>query len=194
VKTSLGEAVDQYAKTVSQFGILLALLLTMGAVAQEKDRGTAALMLSKPLPRWVFLLAKFLALALTFTVSLLLSGIAAYYYTLLLFEAPDLGSWLALHGLMLVALLVYVALTLLCSTLTSSQVVGGGLAFGLLILLSGVGAIPGLGERLPNHLITWGSALVKGATESFWPALWISVGLIAAALVAAWVIFERQEL
>src|SRR4030042_3954610 len=43
------DAVGQYVKNMSQFGIILALLLTMGAVAQEKDKGTAALMLVRPL-------------------------------------------------------------------------------------------------------------------------------------------------
>src|SRR4030042_2745633 len=44
------DAVTQYVKNMTQFGIILALLLTMGAVAQEKDKGTAAMMLVKPLP------------------------------------------------------------------------------------------------------------------------------------------------
>lgn len=187
-------AVDQYVKNISQFGILLALLLAMGAVAQEKDKGTAALILVKPMPRWVFLGAKFLALGLTFAAGLLVAGAAGYYYTLLLFEAPDLTSWLALHGLMLLVLLVYVALTLFCSTLTTSQVVGGGLAFGILIVLAGVGAIPGVGTYLPNQLITWGSRLAIGVPETYWPAFWISLGLVATALIGAWAVFERQEL
>ncbi len=191
---SAAEAADQYVKNISQFGILLALLLAMGAVAQEKDKGTAALVLAKPMPRGVFLLAKFVALSLTFAASLLLAAVAGYYYTALLFEALDLAAWAALHGLMLLVLMVYLSLTLFGSTLTSSQVVGGGLAFGFLIVLSGVGAIPGLGEYLPNQLITWASGLMRGAPEAYWPALWISVGLVAVALFGAWLIFERQEL
>ena len=34
------DAVTQYIKNIGQFGVILALLLTMGAVAQEKDKGT----------------------------------------------------------------------------------------------------------------------------------------------------------
>ena len=64
----------------------------------------------------------------------------------------------------------------------------------VLIVLSGVGAIPGLGKYLPNQLITWATGLMTGAPESYWPALWISAGLIVAALFGAWLIFERQEL
>jgi ABC-2 type transport system permease protein len=129
-------AVEEYVGNIGQFGVLAALLVTMGAVAQEKDKGTAALMLVKPLPRGVFLAAKFVALGITFTISVLVAAVACYYYTMLLFESLDVASWLALNGLMLLFLLVYVALTLFCSTLSRSQLVGGGLAFGLLMVLT----------------------------------------------------------
>jgi ABC-2 type transport system permease protein len=188
------DAVGQYLKNMSQFGILLAVLMGMGMVAQEKDKGTAALMLVKPLPRGVFLVAKFVALALTFTVSILLAGVACYYYTLLLFEALNLPAWLALNGLLLLSILVYVALTLLCSTLSQSQVVSGGLAFGFLVVLSALGALPKVGNYLPGRLTVWASGLVTGSGTSAWPALGVSIGLIVAALVAAWLILQRQEL
>jgi ABC-2 type transport system permease protein len=191
---TIADAVDQYLKNLFQFGILLALLVSMGAVAQEKDRGTAALMMAKPMPRGVFILAKFLALTVTFAVGIGLAGLAGYYYTWLLFGLMDVPAWLALNGLLLVCLLVYVALTLLCSTLTRSQVVAGGAAFGLLIVISTLGALPKVGDALPNRLLTWGAAAVRGAPLTAWPALWVSLGLIAAALLAAWLLFERQEL
>ena len=188
------DAVGQYVKNLIQFGVILALLMTMGVVAQEKDKGTAAMMLVKPMPRGVFLGAKFVALGLTFAVSIAIAGAAGYYYTLLLFEALDVSHWLALNGLMLLFVLVYVALTLFCSTATKSQVAAGGLAFGLLIILGTVGALPKVGEYLPGQLIAWGAGLMAGSADAYWPALWVSVGIIAAALVGAWLIFERQEL
>lgn len=187
-------AVEEYVGNVSQFGVLVALLVAMGAVAQEKDKGTAALMLAKPLPRPVFLAAKFVALGVTFTVSIVLAGAACYYYTMLLFEAVELSSWLALNGLLLLFLLVYVALTLFCSTLTRSQVAGGGLAFGLLMLLTAVGALPTVGDYLPGRLVTWAGGLIKGVGDAGWSALWGSLGLILVAMLGAWLTFERQEL
>ena len=42
------DAISQYVKNMSQFGILLALLVTMGVVVQEKERGTAAFFLTRP--------------------------------------------------------------------------------------------------------------------------------------------------
>lgn len=97
---TIADAVAQYVKNMSQFGVILALLLTMGAVAQEKERGTAALMLSKPLSRGAFLAAKALALGLALAAGTALAGAGAYYYTVLLFGAPSAGGWLALNALL----------------------------------------------------------------------------------------------
>jgi ABC-2 type transport system permease protein len=191
---TITDAVAQYIKNSSQFGVILALLLTMGAVAQEKDKGTAAMMLVKPMPRFTFLMAKFSALAILFAVAIAVAGAACYTYTWLLFGALDVLPWLALNGLLLLFMLVYVALTLFCSVLTKSQAAAGGLALCLLFILGLVGAIPGWGEYLPGQLLAWGEELAAGKMNAFWPALWVSLGIIAAALIGAWLIFEKQEL
>lgn len=191
---TLMDAVTQFIKNISQFGVILALLLTMGTVAREKDKGTAAMMLVKPLPRVSFLLAKFTALMLMFAVAIAIAGAACYYYTWLLFGALDVPRWLALIGLTILFVLVYIAITLFCSVVTKSQAAAGGLALCMLFILGLVGAIPGLGEYLPGQLITWGGELMSGKTEVFWPALWVSVGIIVFALMGAMFIFERQEL
>jgi ABC-2 type transport system permease protein len=188
------DAIAQYVKNMGQFGIILALLLTMGSIAQEKDKGTAAMMLVKPLPRGAFLAAKFVALATMFAVSLAAAGIACYYYTLLLFESMNILHWLGLNVLLFIYVLVFVALTLFCSTITKSQAAAGGSALGLMVILGLIGAIPGLGKYLPGELITWGTRLMLGDTASSWTAFGISVGLIVMPLLAAWLIFNRQEL
>lgn len=191
---TMADAVVQYVGNLTEFGLLLALLMTMGTVAQEKERGTAVLMLVKPLPRPVFLLAKFVALALAFLACLAVGGLGGYYYTLLLFGAPDAWGWVVLNLLLWVYLMVYVALTLLASVVTRSQVAAAGLGFGAMLMLGLVGAIPGLGKYLPGELPRWGTALLTNPAARSWPALWVSLGLIAASLVAAWAVFRRQEL
>jgi ABC-2 type transport system permease protein len=190
----LVDAAAQYVKNMSQFGILLALLMSMGSVAQEKERGTAAMMLTRPVSRETFLLAKFTSLALTFAASLVLAALGCWYYTLLLFQALDWIPFLALNGLMLVVFLDYIAMTLLCSTLARSQAAAAGLAFGGLVLLGGLGALPRIGDYLPGKLFSWGMALLIGKADPAWPALWISLGLVLALLLAAGIIFRRQEL
>ena len=191
---TLNDAVAQYVKNMSQFGILLALLMSMGCVAQEKERGTAAMLLTRPVSRETFLLAKFTALALTFATSLVLAALGCWYYTFLLFQALDWIPFLALNGLMLVAFLDYIAITLLCSTLARSQAAAAGLAFCGLVLLGGLDALPRIGDYLPGRLFSWGTALLIGKANPAWPALWISLGLILVMLLVAGIIFRRQEL
>jgi ABC-2 type transport system permease protein len=188
------DAVLQYVKNMEQFGILLALLLGMGSVALEKEKGTAAMMLVKPMPRSVFILAKFAALALLFAVTLLVAGLACYYYTYLLFEALDMSAWLALNGLLLLEILVYVAITILCSTLLRTQIAAGGLAVGIWLVTVIFGAIPGLGKYFPVELTNWGSRLMAGDSQDSWIALVISVAIIVISLGAAIVSFRKQEL
>jgi ABC-2 type transport system permease protein len=191
---TMADAVAQYVKNMSQFGILLAILMSMGVVVQEKERGTAVMMLTHPVPRFTFLLAKFCALALVFCLSLCLAGLGCWYYTLLLFEALPWGAFAALNGMMLVVFLVYAALTLLCSTLARTQGASAGLAFAGLLLVAGVGSLPRLGKFFPGQLFNWGTSLALGVNDPAWAALWISLGSIALCLAGAWLVFRRQEL
>jgi len=187
------DAVAQYVKNMSQFGILLALLMTMGVVAQEKERGTAAFFLTRPVSRETFLLAKFAALTVTFAASLTLAAIGCWYYTLVLFEPLAWRPFLVLNGLMLVIFLVYMALALLASTIARTNGVAVGLAFVALILVGGIGSLPSIGEYFPGRLFSWGTTLMMGGSDTAWPAFGISLGIIAIALLVACIIFRRQE-
>jgi ABC-2 type transport system permease protein len=188
------DAVAQYMKNMSQFGILLALLMAMGVVVQEKERGTAAFFLTRPVSRETFLLAKFTALTIMFTVSLALAALGCWYYTRVLFEALAWGPFLVLNGLMLVVFLVYMAMSLLASTLARTNGTAVGLAFLALVLLGGIGALPRIGDYFPGKLFSWGAAQMFGTADPAWAAFGISLGIIVAALVAAMLIFRNQEL
>ena len=188
------DAYAQYIKNMAQFGLLLALLITMGAVAVEKERGTAAMMLVKPLSRGAFLLSKFCAISLTLFISLGLAMFLAYYYTLYLFGPTDLGAWAAMDGLLLVQFMVVVALTLLCSTLVRSQAAAAGLSVGVMLLAAIIGVAPSIAKILPGALTNWGGSIMVGTPQPAWTALWVSLGLIVAFLTAAWLIFKRQEI
>ena len=64
----------------------------------------------------------------------------------------------------------------------------------MIAILSGLGAVPRLGEAMPGQLNTWAAGLFSTATEPAWAALGVSIGLIVAALAVAWLVFQRQEL
>jgi ABC-2 type transport system permease protein len=191
---TITDAVVQYVKNMSQFGILLALLMTMGMVVQEKERGTAAMMLTRRVSRETFLLAKFCATALVFTVTLILAALGCWYYTYLLFGALEWIPFLQLNALMLLVFFVYIAVALLCSTLARTQAAAAGFAFGALILISGIGALPRVGEYFPGQLFAWGAELMLGSSDPAWIALGVSIGIVILALTGAILIFRNQEL
>lgn len=191
---TINDAVAQYIKNTSQFTILLALLFGMGAMAGEKEKGQLAMILAKPISRAAVLLAKFAAQALTFLLAIALAGIACYYYTYVLFGALNLLSWLELNGLLLLYTLVYSAITLFFSTLTRTQYVAIGGAFGALVVFGILASIPGLTGYLPDGLVANAAALMMGGSINSWACLWISLALVGAAIAAACLVFQHQEI
>ncbi len=188
------DAIAQYVKNLPMFGIVLALLLNMGSMASEKDKGTAALMLVKPLSRAAFLVAKFIASTVAFLMAMVLAAVTGYLYTLILFGPLNWGPWLALNGLLWLEMMLTVAVTLLFSTLLRSQAAAAGLTFTGILLAGVIAGIPRLGEAMPSQLTVWAASLFTPQPVAYWPALFISLGLIAASLLLAWIVFKRQEL
>ena len=188
-------ALVQYIKNASQIVFLMGILVSMGAVVAEKERGTAALVLSKPVSRLTFLLAKYAGLLLVMGAGFALGGVGAYYYTLVLFTAPPLGPYLGLNGLLFLYLALLMAVTLLASTVLRNQAAAGAIGFVAFVLFSLLGALPRVGDMLPPALLTWANHLALGnTTYSAWGALVVTLGAIAACLGVAWLSFRRQEL
>ena len=186
------DAIDQFVKNTTQFGLLLAVLMSFGVIVGEKERGQAALMLPHPLPRPVFVLAKFAALAILFALGLILAGLGAYIYTVLLFSAPDAGGFVAMIVLLYVWLLTLVGVSVLASTLGRSMTGAGGLAFlfVVVLLLSSV-----FTHLAPGELTGWGSALAAGTGgPDRWGALSVSLLTTVLAVGASCLVLQRQEI
>jgi ABC-2 type transport system permease protein len=192
---AVSDAIAQYISNLTQFGFILAILLGMGAIAGEKEKGTAAMVLSKPLPRWVFLSSKFLSQAFVFFVALGLSALAAYYYTLFLFEALDVVAFILASLLLYLWLLVFTVITLLGSSLgrTTGAAAGISAAIGILILLAG--SIPKYGILAPSGLITWaGQLALDSSVQPNTGGVVTAVVVILLALITSIAVLEQQEI
>jgi ABC-2 type transport system permease protein len=192
---TIADAIDQLLKNVSQFGILAAILLAMGAVATEKDRGTAAFVLSKPASRAAFLGAKIAAIALDLLLAVAAAGVAGFGYTAYLFNAPPADGYIAMCLLLWLSLVVYASLTFLGSTLTRSAAAGAGIGFAFLVLTSIVGAVPSIGRLMPGGLLGPARAYGLGASpgDVAGPVLF-NLAFVAILAAASWLTFRRQEL
>jgi ABC-2 type transport system permease protein len=188
------DSFTQYVKNVSQFGLIVVVVLNMGLMAQEIERGTAAMLLTKPVQRSAVVLAKWFASLLTILIGLVLAAIAFTFYTLVLFGAFSLGNFLTLNGLMLVFMIFYMSLALFASALARTQAMAAAVAFGGLVLALIISAIPVIGDYLPGRLLSWGGSLFSSAPQSSWPSLITSLILSAGLVGAAIWRFQRQEL
>jgi ABC-2 type transport system permease protein len=192
---TMADAVSQFQKNLGQTGVLAAILLAMGSVAVEKERGTAALLLTKPLSRAAFLCAKLVAISGTLLVSTAAAGIGAYVYTAVLFSAPPLGGFAAMSALLFLSLLAYASLTFVGSVLSRSSLVAAGIGIGAMVFLISISALPAIGTWTPGHLAVAGMAMALGqpATDLVQPLL-ATVGAVVVLFGLAWLSFRRQEL
>jgi ABC-2 type transport system permease protein len=191
---TVADSVVQYLKNTEQFGILLVILLTMGVMAQEKERGTAAMLLTKPVSRSAVILAKWLTGMTILLAGLLVDGLACLAYTVVLFEPLPLGAFWTLNLLLFVYLGVYLTVALMASTLARSQSIAAAGAFGGLIVLLILGSLPRVSDFMPGRLTAWGTSLVLKGDITAWPALGIAAGIIVLALTMACLRFEREEI
>ncbi len=191
---SIKDVVDQYLKNFSQIGLLLVVVLTMGLVAQEKERGTAAMLFSKPVRRATFVLGKWLASLSSLLAGLALAAVGCLLYTYILFGPLPVADFLALNALLAVFLGVYLTLALAGSTLARSQSMGALAAFVLVVVVLVLGSVPRLGDYMPGQLLAGGHALLMGGSFDAWPALAGSLVLAGLALLGACLFIEREEL
>ncbi len=189
------DAITQFIKNVAGTGILVAILLPMGLVAREKERGTAAFVLTKPLTRPAFLTAKLLALGLTLTAGVAVGALATYWYTALLVTPISLGGFFAASLLVLLSLLVYASFTFLGSTLLSAQLPAAGIGIAAWIIISILSAFPNIEQYTPAGLLTPASQLALGLSpQHLWVSIAASVALLVVVLLLAWISFRGQEL
>ena len=189
------DAYDQLAKNLGQFGALIAVLLAMGAVATEKERGTAALILTKPVSRAAFLLAKQVAIAVTLGISTAIAAVGAWFYTFVLFEPLPIAGYIAATVLQWLALVAFATITFLGSTLTRSALAAAGLGVAAFIVLGILSIVPAIGRFLPTGVGVPARSLALGLSgvDPIGPMI-ASMILIAALSAVAWLAFRRQEL
>ncbi len=184
--------------TLPVFGVLI---MTQGAIVDEKQSGTAAWTLSSPVSRTGFILSKLMANGIGFLVTVVvLQGLIAYLLFLLgvgrfLPPMPIVGA-LGLHAL---HLLFYLCLTVMLGAFFNSR--GPVLAIPIAVLI-GQNMLEGLAKGfapwfpwdiLPRHLPELAMIAAQGdPLPSFVPIIAVVVFSVMFVGLAIWR-FEREE-
>jgi ABC-2 type transport system permease protein len=193
---TLSGALIQITKNLSQFGIICALLLGMGSVAWEKERGTAGMILTKPASRAAFLAAKLVAISITLAIATAFGTGVAYVYTLILYPTVfPLGGYIAMALLLWWILVAFTAITILGSTITRSAIAAAGIGLVALLVMGIVGALPVVGPYMPSSLGDPARALALGQDPGWLIGpLAFNIVLVPVLFAATWLVFRRQEL
>jgi ABC-2 type transport system permease protein len=176
------QSLAEYASTIGQIGVLIAVLITMGSIANELRHGTAVLTLSKPVSRAAFVNAKLIAEGLTFLVSLVIASLFCYGYTVWLIGGTDILAFVGQNLLLALFLVFCLAVTLLFSSLFKSSLAAGGISIAILAGQGVLSTMPLIGDYFPGKLLSWGTLLLLGEGKNYWPALGITAAIIIGCL------------
>lgn len=188
------DAVKGYLDTLGQVGLIAAILMAMGMVSRERETGSAATTLSKPVGCGNFLLAKLVALALTFGLGIAVGAVGCYFYTVVLFGNPGGLNFLLACLVGGLYLLFCLAVTLMYSAFFKSQLAAGGLALVTLVAITGTARLSVMEDYSPGALPAWSQRIASGSGEYLWGMLVVSLVMIVVTTVIGWQVFKRKEL
>lgn len=147
------DAVAQFVKNISQMGVFVVILLSMGTVAKEKENGTASFLLVKPVSRNVFILSKYIAQYLVLLLSIIVGFSAEVFYTKVFFGSFPMVPFVESTLILLLYLTVIQSVTIFFSVLMKTQLTAGLLAFITSLVFSGVSMLGKPGLFSPGHLL-----------------------------------------
>jgi ABC-2 type transport system permease protein len=191
---SAADAIKSYLSTLGQIGLLISILVAMGSIAQERERRTAVMTLSKPAGFGSFITAKLATLALTFGIGLTIGAAGCYLYTVTLLGAFDAGTFIIINLLAALYLLVCLSITLIYSAFFRNQLAAGGMALVTLIILALLSNIPSFAKWVPVALMNGATNMASGSGFNAWPALVVSSAIVVTTVIVGWQVLKKREL
>jgi ABC-2 type transport system permease protein len=187
------DALIQYVKNISQICAFILIMLTMGAVAREKDKGTAVFLLVKPVSRMNFLIAKFISSGLSILISLTGSALFTAFYTLLFFETIPLIVFLKINLIILFYLFTISSFTIFFSTISKSQILAGVCSFFIWMFFSLMTQFGTWGKFSPGYLMNQANQLISGVTGLSWQSFACAGLVVLSSLLLSIIVFRKWE-
>jgi len=146
------DAFLQFFKNLNQMVFLIVVLLFIGGIAEEKNRKTASLVVSKGVDRKKWVLAKFFfQISLVFSLTSI-SFYLCYYYSVILFPDTKFDTAIQSCVLYLIYMLFIISLTIFSSTIGNNTIQAGGIFISIFIILVLLNMIPSIKDYNPMYL------------------------------------------
>lgn len=178
-----------------QWLFFFAITFTVSLLIVERDRGTLAWSLTKPLSRRALIVGKWLgAMAIYVPFGLVLPMVACVVAATLSYGTPDVGRVAVATVLLAGVPAFFIGLTLALATFLPSQSAVGGAAVLVAIAPGLVGAVfPSIAMALPPAIGSWAVGVALGGTVSaLTPIGWL-IGMVVVTL-AGITIISRGDL
>ncbi|WP_431277168.1 ABC transporter permease [Leifsonia poae] len=191
----VSDAYAQWIKNLSQIGLFALIIIYGGIVSSERRGGTAVLVLTKPLSRAAFVIAKAVVHGLYLSVVLIAGTLVTWGVSAAVFgDAPGGSLWAAALTWLVLAL-VYLSLMVFFSVLIPSAAGAAGAGLGVFVVFSVGGLWKPIADYSPAGLLGRATTLASGESTAslLWPVL-VSLLICAIAVALATLLFRRQEL
>lgn len=184
----------QWTKNLTQMISWALIIISGGMISSERKAGTAILVLTKPISRPAFVLAKFVSqTALLFAVTIV-GALITWGTTRVAFGEAPVRILAEVTAVWLVFAVFLVAVMTLASALVDSQMGASFLGFGTLVLLTIAGLWGPALEYSPAGLAGAPNSLLLGQDiATFWPLVTTAI-LAVLCVIAAVGVFSRKEL
>lgn len=186
----------QFFKNLNQMVFIIVVLLFIGSIAEEKNRKTASLVVSRGVDRRIWVLSKFSFQLFLVLLLSLISFFVCYYYSIILFPDTELFLSFASFSLFLVYITFIISLIIFSSSIGNNTLQAGGIFIVLFIILNLVNIFPSLKPYNPVTLSSMENQWIVSGIE--WnPAIKTilsSLSLSIIFLVSGILYFNYQEL
>ncbi len=188
------DAYAQWVKNLSQIVTFAIVIIYGGLVSGEIRSGTGVLVLTKPLSRTAFVLAKITSAATLLVTVTILGAVLTLALTYSTFGEAPATVLAVVTGYWLAGAMVLLAVMTLLSTLIRSGAGAAGAGFGVLVAAAALSAFPRVAATTPVGLMLAPSAALAGrpfdAAGPLLSGMLLAVGCVAAAALA----FARKEI
>jgi ABC-2 type transport system permease protein len=193
-------AIEMFVILSGVFTTVGVIVLAQGAIIGEKRSGTAEWIMSSPVSRPAFILAKLLANAWAIFLIMVVLQWAVFYAQISLYEnmALPIGPFVATMALQSLHLFYFLALTLMLGSFFNSRAPVIGIALAILIGQDIVApllakTLPWFHLILPQELMVNAQMVANGQPMDSWvPVIISSIMSLLFILVAIWR-FGREE-
>jgi len=184
----------QFMGNLAQLALLVIIVTGAAAVAGERRAGTDVLMLTKPLSRAGFIVAKAISSVLLVVVATVLGTALCVVVTVVIFDTSHIARFVESVAVWLVLAAMFTTMMVLLSAWTERQPAAAGAGLGVYVSLFVLTGFPAVRNVTPAGLLAANDALLKGKDAALAvPLATTAVLAVLCVAAAAWV-FRRKEL